>query len=244
MTEAQALLRIQEIDIKLLRDAATLAEMPQQRKLKTIATAKRRVASELTKIVGQRKDVETEIGDLERNLADYREKTEQVKAQAQERQQNYRHIQDLEAQLTSLAKKIEKCEFELVPLNEKLDKLRLAEKNAHLTQDRLEQERAAQTKAFEDDSAAIRREVVALKDERDEVAESVSPELMATYEKKRVRFKGLAVEELHGNLPSICRVKLQPALFHDLVRGDEVTECPYCHRMLITTDALGDGDAR
>ena len=39
-----------------------------------------------------------------------------------------------------------------------------------------------------------------------------------------------------GNVPSVCRVKLQPSLFHDLAHGDEITECPYCHRILITSE--------
>ena len=45
-----------------------------------------------------------------------------------------------------------------------------------------------------------------------------------------------AVERLAGNVPSVCRVKLQPSSFHDLAHGDEITECPYCHRILITSE--------
>ena len=47
-----------------------------------------------------------------------------------------------------------------------------------------------------------------------------------------------AVEHLVGNVPSVCRVKLQPSSFHDLQHSSEIAECPYCHRMLITSTAF------
>ena len=81
--------------------------------LKTIGLAKHKVASELSKIVGQRKDVEIDIADLEERLNHYQEKTVEVQGIAAAREQNYRNIQDLESQLTSLAKRIEKAEFDL-----------------------------------------------------------------------------------------------------------------------------------
>jgi len=37
-------------------------------------------------------------------------------------------------------------------------------------------------------------------------------------------------------VPSICRVKLQPSLFSDLKKADAITECPYCHRLLVTQE--------
>lgn len=240
MTEAEALIRLQELDIQLLRHASTLASMPQQKKLKTVELAKRRVNSELNKIVGQRKDVETEMGDVTSNLDYYNAKTEEVKADAAARQENYRQIQDLEASLTSLAKKAEKCEHRLGELDQSHSKLKLAEKNAHLTLDRLDQQRETLNKSFEDESAQIRREIVSMNDERNRVVEQISPETMERYDAARTRFKGLAVEVLHGNVPSVCRVKLQPASYHDLMHGPEVSECPYCHRILIVRGPLDD----
>ena len=79
-------------------------------------------------------------------------------------------------------------------------------------------------------------DLVELSEERADVVSGISPEVMTTYEATRKRFKGLAVERLVGNIPSICRVKLQPALFHDLSCGPAITECPYCHRMIVTEE--------
>ena len=141
-------------------------------------------------------------------------------------------MQDLESQLTSLAKRIEKTEFDLGPLHESLEKLQLAERNARLTADRLDQELTNTRSSYEKDSASIKKQIVELSEERTAVVAGITPAVMATYETTRKRFKGLAVERLVGNVPSVCRVKLQPALYHDHTDGPSIAECPYCHRMI------------
>ena len=238
MTEATALLSLQDLDIRLLKCASTLAAMPQRARLKTIDLARRKVSSELTGIVGQRKDAELEIADIRENLAHYHAKTAEVQAAADEGQHTHREIRDFEQQLTSLAKRIEKCEFALGPAQERLERLARAERNARLTAERLDSERDATQASLDADSKSLRAEIVDLTRQRERAAEQVSEAHLAAYEVARKRFKGLAVERLTGNVPSVCRVKLQPSSFHDLAHGDEITECPYCHRILITSEEV------
>lgn len=237
MSESSALLKLQEIDLALLKDAATLAGMPQQARLKNIAAARKKVESQLTKIVGQRKDAQIELGDLKDALDHYREVREQVQADALEGTKTHREVRDLELSLTHLAKQIEKTEFELPVRQEALDKLLLAEKNANLMLERLDAEREATEKSFDEETSEVKGRIVSLNAERERQAAQVGEQMMATYEAARKRFRGLAVETLVGNVPTICRVKLQPSQFHDLAHGPEVTECPYCRRILIVTEA-------
>ena len=236
MTVADTLVRLQEVDLELLKHASTLSAMPQRKRLQTIELAARKVATELKGIVGQRKDAETEIADAEEALAHYREKTAEVQAAADAGEHTHREIRDFEQQLTSLAKRIEKSEYTLRPLHEQLERLERAEKNARATAERLEAERTATEAALADGSSSLRAEIVRLSHERDDLAGRLAPELLERYEAARKRFKGLAVERLRGNVPSVCRVKLQPSQFHDLSQGEEITECPYCHRILITSE--------
>ncbi len=236
MTVADTLVRLQEVDLELLKHASTLSAMPQRKRLQTIELAARKVATELKGIVGQRKDAETEIADAEEALAHYREKTVEVQAAADAGEHTHREIRDFEQQLTSLAKRIEKSEYTLRPLREQLERLERAERNARATSERLEAERTATEAALADGSSSLRAEIVRLSNERNDLAGRLAPELLERYEVARKRFKGLAVERLHGNVPSVCRVKLQPSQFHDLSQGEEITECPYCHRILITSE--------
>ena len=236
MTQPDALLRLQELDLELLKHASTLSAMPQRKRLATIELAARKVASELKGIVGQRKDAETDVADAEEALAHYRAKTAEVQAAADAGEHTHREISSFEQQLTSLAKRIEKSEFTLGPLRERLGRLERAEKNARLTAERLESERTSTQADLDEATRELRARIVELSHERDEVAGRLSAELLERYEVARKRFKGLAVERLRGNIPSVCRVSLQPSQFHDLSQGDEITECPYCHRILITSE--------
>lgn len=236
MSEAGDLVRLQDIDLRLMRHAAKLHAMPQQKRLDRIAEARRRVAGELTKVKGQRKDVEMEIADLEARHAELDEKVAEVRATADERVQNYRAVNDLEAQLTSLAKRTEKVEFELVAKEELLDRLRASEADGARISTRLAEEDRACRASFAEDTAHVREEVRALAEERKAIVASLSPELAERYDRARRRFDGLAVETLHGNVPTICRVKLQPGQFQKLAKGPVIAECPYCHRILVTEE--------
>lgn len=240
MSEASALVKLQDIDLRLLRLKVELESMPQQKKLQTIRAALRKVSGEITKIVGQRKDAQIDIEDLEANLAHYLEKTEEVKRTAEERSANFRQIKDLEAQLSHLAKRIEKTEFDLVRARETLTRIQLAERNALAVEERLKAEQQAQSSSFDKETAEMKEEAASLIAERREVVTDIPEETMRLYDKARERFKGLAVECLDGNVPSTCRVKLQPRLYTELMKGPAIAECPYCHRILITRDDEGD----
>ena len=98
MSVADTLVRLQEIDLELLKHASTLSAMPQRKRLQTIELAARKVATELKGIVGQRKDAETEIADVEEALAHYREKTVEVQAAADAGEHTHREIRDFEQQ--------------------------------------------------------------------------------------------------------------------------------------------------
>ena len=48
------------------------------------------------------------------------------------------------------------------------------------------------------------------------------------------RFRGLAVETIKGNIPTVCHTALQASSMSDLNHdGSEITHCPYCHRLLV-----------
>ncbi len=236
MSEAASLLKLQEIDLELLRDAKALKGLPQQKKIQTIELAKKKVASEITKILGQRKDAEIALEDLKADLEHYQDVKAQVTAEVEAGEHTHRELRDYEQSLTSLAKRIERCEYDMPSYQAELDKLVLAEKNANLTLAKLDEEKAAQEASYNEQASELKASIRERSREREAAAADVTPEHMAAYEAARKRFGGLAVETLTMNVPSVCRVKLQPSLYHDLSRGPKITECPYCHRILICED--------
>ena len=215
MSEATALLRLQEIDLELMRSKKVAQDLPQRAKVEAARAAVKKVMGELTKIIGQRKDIEIELQDLEEDKAYYADKVTEI----QESVSNgtYRDAQNFEAALATLAKRIEKAEFD---------------SNALVGQ--LETEEKAQTDSFKADVESIRVHVSELAKEREGVVAQISAQNLAAYDTACKRFGGIAVETLVGNRPSVCRVALQPSSYTDIRRSNaEVTTCPYCKRMLV-----------
>ena len=238
MSEASALLALQDLDVRLLRLASALSKMPQQSRLKAIALARKKVASELTGIVGRRKDAELEVEETEGDLRYYRDKDARIRGDAEGRSCTHRELKDIEQQLTGLAKRIEKCEYALGPLRDSLGRLERAEAGARSTLERLDSERAREQESLDAGSSDVRAQIVELTRQREAVASELSAGTLRSYEAARARFGGLGVERLRGNVPSVCRVKLQPSQFSDVSHAGPVTECPYCHRILVTEGAL------
>jgi predicted nucleic acid-binding Zn-ribbon protein len=192
------------------------------------------VATELTKMLGQRKDVEMEINDLDKTRVSFETRVTEAQQKANDSEEGYRSVKDFEAQLSDYAKRLEKIQFDTDKLMAELEKLEHADKNARSIQSKLDEEERAQTASYEEAAADVTREVKALKEERADVVSQLSPELLERYAAAVKRFGGIAVETLDGNKPSACRVALQPSQFSDIRHGPVITECPYCHRILVT----------
>ena len=238
--ESQALLRLQEIDIELMRINGQLKAMPQQKKLDAIKAAEKQLASKMKVIVGQRKDAEMELEDNEARHERTVARVAEVQGEAAERAHDYRGVRDLEAHLTALAKQLEKTEYQHGQLEANLERLLKAEQNAQELAKKLGEERAAQQESFDRSSADLMARVRVLAGERKAAIADITPEVFSAYQAAAKRFGGLAVERLRGNVPTTCRVKLQQGIFAELMHGPDITECPYCHRMLVTEGALAN----
>ena len=237
-TESQSLLRLQEIDLELMRLKGQLDAMPQQKKLAAIKAAKKNLAGKMKTIIGQRKDAEIDLEDNEAAHQKTVNRVNEVQAEAQERAHDYRGVRDLEAHLTALAKQLEKLEFKHRELEANLEKLLKAEQNANDLAKKLEDEGVAQQEAYVRASADLMARVRVLAAERKATLANISDDVAQRYAVAAKRFGGLAVERLQGNMPTTCRVKLQQGIFGELMRGPIITDCPYCHRMLVTEGAL------
>lgn len=242
MKESEALVMLQDVDLKLIRDRNTLNKMPQAAKIETVRAAKKKLASEYKKILGQLKDCKMDIEDNESDHLRMEEITEDVHQQIQECQSDYRAMHDFEVQLSALAKRIEKLEFRHKELERELAKLEQADKNARDLDDKLTQQGKALIESYRNDSAELRKNIEDLQKQREHAIRNLQPKTYERYQTAQKRFGGLAVETLKGNTPSICRVALQPSSFDDIRRGPEITECPYCHRMLVTDGMFDDAE--
>ncbi|RVU98393.1 hypothetical protein EII22_00850 [Coriobacteriales bacterium OH1046] len=231
--EASALLELQKIDLDLMRAHAQLGAMPQTERLAAVAQAKKKLSAELKHVIGLRKDIETDIAEMRELHAGYEQEQRAVRSSITEHGRSYKEVQALDAKLSLLAKQLEKLEFKRGPLLEKLAKAEEAEKKLKALGSKLLADEEALRRSFDQDSAEIQASIGRLGDDRADVISRISDDVCKRYAIAFKRFSGLAVERLAGNVPSACRVKLQADAYRDLERGPVISECPYCHRMLV-----------
>lgn len=226
------LLQMQQIDLAVVRERQSLSEMPELRELAKKRTSRAKLKAEAVKLMAQRKDVETELAELEE---EERVCTEGVAA-AQARPVNrsdYRQVQDLQEELASFAKRLDKATFSRGEVRERLAEAREREDKLAAYIKRFEDSIVADTRAARERAAGVQARIDEMLAERERLARRIPADVLATYDTASKRFDGLAVEQLEGRVPSVCRTTLQPASLDVLQHGGEVSECPYCHRMIV-----------
>lgn len=236
MSEAQELLRLQELDLSLLRSKTALAKLPQKEQLQTVRLAIKKCDSKFLRLRGLVRDLEHALRDNRGEKSRFEGFVSEAKQQTQEAGSEYRRLQSLEQQLSYLAKQIEKLDFSYRALREDylkqhaaLTRLEAMLKELKARERELCESGAKKAQEISDTIALAQSEIKALK-------KTLSPELLARYSAAQKNFKGLAVEKLEHNRPSICRVVLRTRDFSQLKRvkdTDPITTCPYCQRILV-----------
>ena len=92
----------------------------------------------------------------------------------------------------------------------------------------------ADTKAARAKAADLQAQIDAATKERTALAATLPADVLTDYERLLKQFRGLAVETIKGNIPTICHTALQASSMSDLNHdGSEIAHCPYCHRLLV-----------
>lgn len=233
MSNGENLLALQEIDIELARLKAELSQLPE---LKDLAKKRRALAAaneELFKVRAQRKDAETDLADLAEEEADYRARVEKAQERAGATTE-YRDIQNIEIELTNLAKWLDKVAFDQKEAADRLEALTVREEQGRDFIAKLERaivKSGARARSVAEDI----QKAIADGEERRGSVEARLPEAMkAAYEAAAKQFRGLGVEKLEADTPSLCRMKLTEASIDEVQHAPSgVTTCPYCHRILV-----------
>jgi len=92
----------------------------------------------------------------------------------------------------------------------------------------------ADTKTARAKAADLQAQIDAATKERTALAATLPADVLTDYERLLKQFRGLAVETIQGNIPTVCHTALQASSMSDLNHdGSEITHCPYCHRLLV-----------
>ncbi|MCI7631388.1 MAG: hypothetical protein MSS41_02940 [Collinsella sp.] len=233
MSAGATLLKLQQIDLELARNKSELANMPELKELASKRKTYVKLKSEMTKLYAQRKDLDIELDDLNTTEIQTNNAIEAAKKRHFDGS-DYREVQDLENELATLAKRLDKIEHTrkdvVVAHKEALDR----EARAQAIIAKFEEGVKADTKAARAKAADLQTQIDAATKERTALAATLPTDVLTDYERLLKQFRGLAVETIKGNIPTVCHTALQASSMSDLNHdGSEITHCPYCHRLLV-----------
>lgn len=231
MSTGAILLQLQQIDLELERDRAQLSSMPEIAELAKKRRAYQKLKADATKLFAQRKDFETYLSELDQDESDCNEDI--AIAQRRADTSDYREVQQLELELSALAKKLEKIAFDRTGYEKQLSELSAKQEYLEGYIAKFEASIVADTKAAREKAADIQARIDGHAQTRASLISRLSDDIVRRYESALKRFRGLAVERLEGNVPSVCRTSLQESSMSDLSRENGLSECPYCHRILV-----------
>ena len=232
MTDGSTLLKLQELDLERERLNGELDGMPEIRELAKKRKAYLKLKQDATKLLGLHKDLDNELAELDENEAFCMAAVDQAQADMVD-PANYHVVKELEIQLSSISKRLDKLDF---TRKEKLAELKKAEEKEAYLRDYIAKFEAAiveDTRIARDKAAALQNDIKVNAARRQALVDGMDAALYARYQAASKRFRGLAVERLEGTVPSICRTTLSPSSMDDLASVDEVGECPYCHRIIV-----------
>lgn len=231
MGVGSSLLKLQEIDLTLMRDKEQLQNLPEIAELARRRKLYLKLKGDATKLYAQRKDVEIDLQDLDVREQKLHEGVEQARREVD--MDDYRQVQQLEITLSDFAKKLDRVEFERKEAHGKLDSIQSEDATLAENIKKVESSIVAMTKQARTHATEIQETIDKNERKRSMLFDGLDSSLAKAYEKASKQFGHLAVEKLEGNVPSICRMSLQSSSMSDLRHADEVTECPYCHRLMV-----------
>ena len=219
MSAGATLLKLQQIDLELARNKSELANMPELKELASKRKTYVKLKAEMTKLYAQRKDLDIELDDLNTTEIQTNTAIEAAKKRHVDGS-DYREVQDLENELATLAKRLDKIEH-----------TRIGDYLSHKIQ---APKVKTDTKAARAKAADLQAQIDAATKERTALAATLPTDVLTDYERLLKQFRGLAVETIKGNIPTICHTALQASSMSDLNHdGSEIAHCPYCHRLLV-----------
>ncbi len=232
MLTSKDLLELQQIDLAILRDRKAIEEIPETAQIQEVRAKQKELARRVTKIVGLLKDQQIETEDNHGRRATLSRHVQEVNAD-NESSSDYRRIQNNNAELDRLAKRLEKLEFNQSQVEAETKKLEAALEQAKGIKERLDAREATLLESFKQTAHDLREDLQRLSDRREALVESLPEDVVARYTESCKAHGQIGVAELRGASCSGCGVELQQSQIDGLRCGPAISRCPVCGRMLV-----------
>lgn len=235
----RTLLEIAELDRRLQQAERARTQPAQGARINELAGVRRQQVAELTSLAGMLDDARAQLGRLESDVSlatQRRDRDGERLAVATDPKQ----AQALESEIDSLSRRISQLEDSELEAMGRVEEAQSAVDTQQALIDQTQAEGAALTAAAKAEMAAAATEGEHLARDRAALAGTVSPDLLAEFERRSAR-GGVGVGMLRGGVCEGCRMLLAGTDLTEIRRAaaDEVLFCPECSAILVRTEESG-----
>ena len=191
------------------------------------------------------------LGDLQRDLARAEADVEQVRERVRRDNEllnsgsigDPKQLQNLQHELGSLARRQSDLEDAELEVMERVEGAEAAVRMLIAERDALQADRGPLQQLVDDLNGGIAEEEAQVRQQRDQIADTIPADLLSLYEKIRADHAGVGAAHLHRGQCEGCRLQLPPQELQRLRAADpsEVIRCEECRRILVRTEESGLG---
>lgn len=222
-------LRLQGLDRKIATLENEIAALPKHISEieKKLEAHTRRLEADRAALSANQRDRKKLDGDIQvhqQKISKLRDQMLQAKNNEQ-----YRAFQN---EITYIENEIRKAEDRILDLMEQSEAL---ESNVKATEIDLKKQRdhvESEKSRARERTAADQAALAGARAERKSSADTMTPKVLADYERIRKKTKGTVVAEATEGRCDACQIALRPQFFQDLRHGDQIMYCESCGRML------------
>ena len=229
LPDLERLIRLQQLEIRIERARATIADGPERLSALDSQLALRQDAvtaaqARLEENHAARRSLEKDLAAAQGRLARFKDQLMEVKTN--------KEYQAMQKELAGAERETRSSEDQILELLLAGDELEGDVKRAERD---LATERAAdeeERRAIESKEQELEHEIARELVQRQHLVGELDPEALALYKQVARARRGVAVAEARAGHCSICNVRLRPQVFNEIRRNERVIQCESCQRIL------------
>jgi predicted nucleic acid-binding Zn-ribbon protein len=236
MSAFEALLRLQDHDVRIDQLRHKLATLPERAAVTANEAAQRALADQRVPVQARRDELAREQKRIEDDVAAVEAKAAEVHAKLYSGTvTSPRELQALQADHDALKRRQNQLEDRVIELMEESEPVDAGLTASDARAAALVSDGAAAREALVAASTAVEADLAAAEEERAGLAAAVSPEQLTSYEKLRPQYGGIAVARLVGTQCGGCHLSLSAVALQEIRRlpPDAVAHCEECGRLLV-----------
>lgn len=232
--QQRSLLEISALDAELTRVAHRAGHLPEQKRIDELTAEHQAAVDRLAVLKISTDDIDEQVSRLESEIDSVRQREDRDRALLDSASTGSKQLTELQHELETLERRQASLEDSLLEIMERREQLAAQQAEIGAEIDRL----AADLETAKGERDAALAEIEEIRAERtkrrEELTSSISPELLALYEKQRAT-SGVGAGALQGRRCGACRIEIDRGELARIAAAadDDVLRCPECNAILL-----------